>query len=115
MTANWMGRALCAQIGGDLWFPEKGGNTTAAIAVCRACPVAAECLSFSMELTPGERSHGIWGGLTPRKRAKLVNGQRPCQHCGTYFPPANKWQRMCSDTCREASRQATLQRAKKTA
>jgi WhiB family redox-sensing transcriptional regulator len=60
----------CAQIGDtDLFYPDKGGSNKKAKAVCRACPVAAECLDYA--LANNER-FGIWGGLSERERRKLT-------------------------------------------
>lgn len=60
--------ALCAQIGGDLWHPEKGENATAAKRICQRCPVQQACLQWALD--NHERS-GIWGGLTGRERRPL--------------------------------------------
>lgn len=57
----WTRDALCAQIGGDEWFPEKGEPSRPAKNICRECPVAAQCLEYA--LRNGER-HGIWGGVS---------------------------------------------------
>lgn len=66
---KWVDDALCAEIGGDSWFPDKGENPAAAKKACRRCPVRIECLDYAM--STGER-HGIWGGLseTERRRAR---------------------------------------------
>jgi hypothetical protein len=37
--------------------------------MCRACPVRAECLRYSLESTSGD--HGMWGGLDRRDRTRL--------------------------------------------
>ncbi len=66
----WMDDALCAQADPDTWFPEKGGGSTPAVAICRRCPVAAECLDYA--LTNGER-FGTWGGVGERSRRKLTH------------------------------------------
>jgi len=64
----WMGRALCAEVGGDFWFPEKGGSTREAKQVCRTCEVRAQCLDYALE-------HGIlcgiWGGTSELERRRL--------------------------------------------
>lgn len=106
VTVEWMGRALCAQIGGDMWFPEKGGSSIAAIAVCNVCPVAQECLAFSETLPPGERQHGIWGGKSPMAR-KLPTSIKTCTMCSEQFTPATKQQKICSAECRTEARKQT--------
>jgi WhiB family transcriptional regulator, redox-sensing transcriptional regulator len=64
----WAGEALCAQTDPEIFFPDKGGSTREAKAVCARCPVAAECLEYA--LATSER-FGIWGGLSERERRTL--------------------------------------------
>ncbi|MBZ2197254.1 WhiB family transcriptional regulator [Ruania sp. N2-46] len=62
----WMRDAVCAEIAGDLWFPERGeGGIDAAVAICRTCPVMEQC----REAGQGER-FGIWGGITANARTR---------------------------------------------
>lgn len=67
---DWMQSALCAQIGGDLWFPDQGDGAAAQKAkkVCAQCPVINTCLAYS--LTNNEL-HGVWGGRSPEERKQL--------------------------------------------
>ena len=65
---TWRDRGLCAQTDPEAFFPEKGGSTRAAKAVCRSCEVAAECLEYA--LAHDER-FGIWGGMSERERRRL--------------------------------------------
>lgn len=65
---EWTLDAICAQIGGDAWYPEKGGNPGHIKAVCTGCPVRSQCLDYALE--NGE-AFGIWGGLTAKQRRKL--------------------------------------------
>lgn len=65
---NWRVLALCAQVDGDLWFPERGASVQEAKRICRLCDVQQECLEYA--LANGER-FGIFGGLTERERRKL--------------------------------------------
>jgi WhiB family redox-sensing transcriptional regulator len=67
---TWQDDALCAQIGGWLWFPEKGESTRDPKAVCRECPVRTECLEYA--LVNGEY-HGIWGALSAQELVRLRN------------------------------------------
>jgi WhiB family redox-sensing transcriptional regulator len=61
---------LCAQIGGDLWFPEKGGDDAAlAKKICRGCPIRLQCLEFALD---NNERYGVWGGLTERERGSLL-------------------------------------------
>jgi WhiB family redox-sensing transcriptional regulator len=72
---EWWAGASCAQVGGDVFFPEKGGNPAAAKRICQSCPVRdaavfgqPACLEYA--LAHDER-FGIWGGLSERERRRL--------------------------------------------
>jgi WhiB family redox-sensing transcriptional regulator len=68
----WTERALCAQVGGDIWFPEKGDNVGPAKKICRSCEVRAQCLTYALE---NEEQSGVWVGLTERElRAERHRG-----------------------------------------
>jgi len=61
---------LCAQVGGELWFPDQGGDTTivrTAVQICKECVHRLECAEWGINY---ER-HGIWGGLTAVQRKKI--------------------------------------------
>lgn len=64
---EWMQRALCAEIGGDEWFPEKGCNGTAAKRICQRCPVQQECRDYAEEHRIAD---GIWGGVAEKARTR---------------------------------------------
>lgn len=65
---TWQDEALCAQADPEAFFPEKGGSTRLAKAVCRSCDVRAECLDYAMETN---QMFGIWGGMSERERRRL--------------------------------------------
>jgi WhiB family redox-sensing transcriptional regulator len=65
---DWMADAVCAQVGGDEWHPEKGGSPREAQGVCRRCPVTGECLQYALD---NHIRWGIWGGLTEKQRRRL--------------------------------------------
>lgn len=67
----WQRDALCAQTDPEAFFPEKGGSTREAKAVCESCTVRSECLEYA--LAHDER-FGIWGGMSERERRKLRRG-----------------------------------------
>lgn len=79
----WAADAMCAQTDPDAFFPEKGGTTRSAKAVCRACPVRAECLNYAIE---HQERYGIWGGLSERERRRHKAAPdappRPCARVG---------------------------------
>lgn len=68
---DWMDDALCAQVGGDAWFPDKGESVKDAKKVCRQCPVKAECLEENLR----ER-FGVYGGLSERERRAVINERK---------------------------------------
>lgn len=76
----WAQDALCAQTDPDLWYPELGGHAQAALArrICRACPVRAECLDYALAGadTWNGLTTGIWGGTTPRERARIRRARK---------------------------------------
>src|SRR5215211_95702 len=67
----WRAEALCAQVDGDLFFPEKGESSVAAKRVCAECSVQSECLAEA--LARNER-FGVWGGLSERERQAVRVG-----------------------------------------
>lgn len=68
---DWSKRAACLNMDTDLFYPDKGRSTRMAKAVCRRCPVTAQCLEWALE--HNER-FGVWGGLSEPERRRL-NGQ----------------------------------------
>ena len=70
---DWTEQALCAEVDPELHFPEKGGSTREAKAVCRACEVRAECLDYALKT---DQRFGIWGGLSEQQRRRLKR-ERP--------------------------------------
>lgn len=71
MFQEWHKKALCAEIEGDLWFPEAGGMSkehALAIEICSRCPVKEDCLA---EALANNIQYGVWGGLSPVERNSL--------------------------------------------
>lgn len=58
----------CVGVDPDLFFPERGGSTREAKAVCRGCDVREPCLAYA--LRNGEK-FGIWGGTSERERRRM--------------------------------------------
>lgn len=69
LTRAEQAQALCAQTDPEAFFPEKGGSTREAKAVCRHCPVRLRCLEVALA---NGYTDGIWGGLAPRERRDLT-------------------------------------------
>ena len=69
-------RCADASLDPDQWFPISADagkarrEAAAAIAICAACPVRAQCLALSLRhWAIGQ--HGVWGGLVAAERAAL--------------------------------------------
>lgn len=65
----WMDSALCAQVGGDDWFPEWGGSERDPKTVCATCPVREQCLNYAIQ---HHINYGIWGGVSERQRRRII-------------------------------------------
>jgi WhiB family transcriptional regulator, redox-sensing transcriptional regulator len=69
-SVSWMSRGACREADPDLFFPIAVGagpaarQAEAAKAVCGACAVRPDCLSYALKAEP----EGIWGGATPEER-----------------------------------------------
>jgi WhiB family redox-sensing transcriptional regulator len=70
---EWMSRGICAQVGGDEWFPEKGGTTKRAKLICSRCPVQAECLQYALD---EDIDWGVWGGASREERQFMRRERR---------------------------------------
>ena len=82
LWARVIRHARCAEgsLDPDQWFPvstEAGKarhEAVAAIAICTACGVRAECLALSLRHWDIGQ-HGVWGGLVAAERAALRRGR----------------------------------------
>jgi hypothetical protein len=69
-------RCADASLDADQWFPVSAQagkarqEAAAAIAICSACPVRAQCLALSLRHWDLGQ-HGVWGGLVAAERAAL--------------------------------------------
>lgn len=57
---SWQEQALCAQTDPEAFFPEKGGSTREAKAVCELCEVRDECLSYALEMMNASESGAVF-------------------------------------------------------
>lgn len=71
----WMAEAACAQADPEAWWPGKGESDAVRYAkrVCGRCDVTAQCLEWA--ISTGE-TVGIYGGLTPKERRRVVRERR---------------------------------------
>lgn len=72
---SWQDKALCAQVGGDLWHPEPGQLDVARKAkqICGICESQMECLEDA--LRTGD-AFAIQGGYTARERRDMKRQRR---------------------------------------
>jgi WhiB family redox-sensing transcriptional regulator len=74
---NWRMRAVCRTEDPELFHPvSSSGHVYAAQverakAVCRRCPVRAECLSEAL----ASPQDGVWGGTTEAERRQIRQGR----------------------------------------
>ena len=68
-STSWMESARCAGVKNIDWFEDDDPTEVLmAVAICKDCPVRAECLRMALE---EEIWHGVWGGLTPGQRTQV--------------------------------------------
>jgi WhiB family redox-sensing transcriptional regulator len=65
---SWQTKAACLEVDPEVFFPERGGSSKAARAVCNRCTVREECLRYALA---NREQFGIWGGTSERERRKL--------------------------------------------
>jgi WhiB family redox-sensing transcriptional regulator len=70
---GWMARAACANLQTAQFFPSDPASADEAIAVCRGCPVSAQCLDYALR---HRIIDGVWGGTDGRTRTRML-GMRP--------------------------------------
>jgi WhiB family redox-sensing transcriptional regulator len=71
VVSNWLERASCRGRDQSWWFaPLDSFEAQTARAVCRSCPVRAQCLDEALELE-GEHAYGIRAALDPAQRRAL--------------------------------------------
>lgn len=76
---DWSEQAACAGTSPNIFFPPDTeqrklsfGYYQQAKAICHACPVTNECLTYGLK-----EPFGVWGGLTPRERWGLLFRENP--------------------------------------
>lgn len=64
--------AVCADpsVDSEMFFSEGGVRSKEAKRVCQSCPVREACLAEALSV--GQALAGIWGGTSPRDRAKIM-------------------------------------------
>lgn len=72
---DWRHRSACHDQDPELFFPigtsqASMSQSRVAQAVCRRCPVRAECLRWALD---SRQEFGVWGGLTEPERRSLLS------------------------------------------
>ncbi len=71
-TGDWATKAACSNQDPDALFV-RGKAQHEAKAVCKGCPVLAQCLAEALD---NRTEFGVWGGMTERERRALLR-KRP--------------------------------------
>lgn len=71
---RWQNKALCAEVGQEIFYLERGSNSGEARTVCARCPVRRPCLLDALEHMDdyGPGTHGIWGSTSHDQREYLL-------------------------------------------
>jgi WhiB family redox-sensing transcriptional regulator len=64
----WVSKARCRSSDPEIFFVH-GAAQRKAVAICRHCPVVAECLAYALG---NQMEFGVWGGMTERQRRALL-------------------------------------------
>jgi WhiB family redox-sensing transcriptional regulator len=67
-SPDWQDEALCAQTGGDFFFPEPGSSVREAKRICGLCPIRSACLDYALD---NDERFGVWGGLSEKERLEI--------------------------------------------
>ena len=70
---DWQEFAKCKNVDVEVFYPSTGETTDLAKSYCKLCTVKLECLKFALETS---QRHGVWGGLSERKRRALRSAIR---------------------------------------
>lgn len=73
---NWMSQAGCVGYEPEWWFWFEGTPPwikQSAQKICAECPVATQCLEYSIET---RSEFGVWAGMTENQRRKLLKGRK---------------------------------------
>ncbi|MGH8896870.1 MAG: WhiB family transcriptional regulator [Egibacteraceae bacterium] len=89
MVTDWRDRAACLDEDPALFFPigvtgPALDQTEQAKAVCRDCPVRAQCLDWA--LATGQDA-GVWGGTSEDERRQLRRTRRRAGKAPTEVVP----------------------------
>lgn len=115
LTASWRALAACASADPDLFIGpvtetarERRSRVTQAKAVCRACPVRHQCLSYAIR--EGE-TDGVWGGTDEKERRPVPVRILPAsEYCGSGRHVKAMAGTLADGRCRECNRESCRRR-----
>lgn len=70
--ATWMDDAICSQTDPEAFYPDRGGSSRPAKAMCTRCDVTDKCLQYALD---NHEPHGVWGGKSERERRKILRAR----------------------------------------
>jgi WhiB family transcriptional regulator, redox-sensing transcriptional regulator len=82
----WVLKALCLSTDPDDLFV-SGKAQRSATAICRHCPVVAECLADALD---NQVEFGVWGGMTERQRRALLKQHPEVVSWSEFFAAQRK-------------------------
>lgn len=71
--AGWRAVARCTGVDPEIFHPNEEEEGLEAKAICELCPVRVACLEHAIAR---REKHGVWGGLNPRERRRLIRRRR---------------------------------------
>ena len=83
---EWVSKALCRSSDPDELFV-GGAAQKKATAICRHCPVVAECLADALD---NQIEFGVWGGTTERQRRVLLKQHPEVVSWSKFFAAQRK-------------------------
>lgn len=137
---DWQAHAACKGCDPELFFSTRGDTTPVeeARAVCVECPVRWSCANYALDnwekhgmwggLSERQRRpirsnrkkrnevrakayiEAVNLGLYPPSLPVEIDGQVPCEGCGTMFVPTNRLHRFCQYRCSERIREGRRDR-----
>jgi WhiB family transcriptional regulator, redox-sensing transcriptional regulator len=82
----WVSKAACLSTDPDKLFV-RGKAQRKAVAICRNCPVIAECLADALD---HQVEFGVWGGMTERQRRALLKEHPEVVSWSEFFAARRK-------------------------
>ena len=73
VVGDWALDAACRDAPVEWFFSGLDRDVEQAKALCRDCPVAADCVQFAIS---HDEWHGVWGGTDESERRSLIRSRR---------------------------------------